>query len=294
MAISYNALTAPLSQKVQEFLSTGSFTVPSNCTTVDVVLVGGGGGGGAAYSSAGGTNRYAGGGGGAGAQVVKKTLSVTAGSTYTVTVGAGGAASTTAANAAKGGDSSFGSLATALGGSSAVTLDDNSATWYVTNINTGWGVGSMASSVVNANLYVGVGTSSGGSPILIGNISTFPANTYSLNNYGYSNFWSGAGIVMSGPTIDNFGGGGATANITTYNAYGTGTYVLPSMPGPYAGAGGSNSTLAASPYQYTGGAGTANYGGGGGGGLSRNNVAASLAASGGNGGSGYCRVTYWS
>ena len=35
-----------VTQKVQEFTSTGTFTVPSNCTAVEVFLVGGGGGGG--------------------------------------------------------------------------------------------------------------------------------------------------------------------------------------------------------------------------------------------------------
>ena len=32
-----------LTQKTQEFTSTGTFTVPSNCTTVEVFLVAGGG-----------------------------------------------------------------------------------------------------------------------------------------------------------------------------------------------------------------------------------------------------------
>ena len=40
-----------VTQKVQEFTSTGTFTVPSNCTSVQVFLVGGGGGGGVVQSS---------------------------------------------------------------------------------------------------------------------------------------------------------------------------------------------------------------------------------------------------
>ena len=87
MAISYNALTAPLSQKFAEFTSTGTFTSPANVTTVEVLLVAGGGGGG---------NNP--GGGGGGGQVVKKYLTVSPSTAYTITIGAGGSSGSTGSN----------------------------------------------------------------------------------------------------------------------------------------------------------------------------------------------------
>ena len=62
-----------LTQKVQTFTSTGTFTVPANCTTVEVFLVGGGGGGGACSNAVNNSN----GGGGGGGGVVRKAITVT-------------------------------------------------------------------------------------------------------------------------------------------------------------------------------------------------------------------------
>lgn len=67
----------------QIFTSTSSWTVPAGVASAQVILVGAGGGGG------GGSRDTAGGGGGGGAVVVKN-LTVTPGTTYTVTIGAGG------------------------------------------------------------------------------------------------------------------------------------------------------------------------------------------------------------
>ena len=58
MAINTVPTSSGVTQKVQEFLSTGTFNTPANCTTVELFMVGGGGGGG------GGSGSAAGGGGG--------------------------------------------------------------------------------------------------------------------------------------------------------------------------------------------------------------------------------------
>ena len=50
MPVSLSSLGSK-SQKVQEFTATGTFVTPSNCTTVEVFLVGAGGGGGASSLS---------------------------------------------------------------------------------------------------------------------------------------------------------------------------------------------------------------------------------------------------
>jgi len=68
----------------QLFTSTGSFTVPTGVTTLFITAVGGGGGGGSGDTNVGG------GGGGGGAFVIKAGVKVTAGNSYTVTIGAHG------------------------------------------------------------------------------------------------------------------------------------------------------------------------------------------------------------
>jgi hypothetical protein len=64
----------------QIFQSSGTWTCPDGITEVEYLVVAGGGGGGARF----------GGGGGAGGYRTGTGFSVTAGTTYTVTVGAGG------------------------------------------------------------------------------------------------------------------------------------------------------------------------------------------------------------
>lgn len=59
--------------RVQEFLSSGTFTVPAGVTAVWVTMCGGGGSGGAQYGSSGA------GGGGAGAYCIQRPVSVTPG-----------------------------------------------------------------------------------------------------------------------------------------------------------------------------------------------------------------------
>ena len=44
----FPAASGGVTQQVQTFTATGTFTTPSNVTTVEVFLVGGGGGGGGA------------------------------------------------------------------------------------------------------------------------------------------------------------------------------------------------------------------------------------------------------
>jgi hypothetical protein len=90
------------------FTSSGTFSVPSGVTAVDVLVVAGGGSGGQQH----------GGGGGAGGLIYRPGFTVTPGGTVSVTVGCGGAASSTSyvpAPTAQGQDSVFGTL-TAKGG----------------------------------------------------------------------------------------------------------------------------------------------------------------------------------
>jgi len=65
--------------------NTTTWTCPTGVTAVEALIVGGGGG-----SGGGGNTGYHGGGGGGGGLVYNAALAVTAGTTYTITVGAGG------------------------------------------------------------------------------------------------------------------------------------------------------------------------------------------------------------
>jgi hypothetical protein len=97
-----------IAQVTQNFTASGSWKAPSGVSTVTVRCWGGGGGGGGAAN----TNNYAGGGGGGGA-FATSNITVTGGTTYTVTVGAGGTAGATNSAGGVGGDSWF-STSTAI------------------------------------------------------------------------------------------------------------------------------------------------------------------------------------
>lgn len=86
-----------------KFLSSGKL-IPIEDIVVDIFAVGGGGG------ARGRTYGYSGGGGGGGKTKTVKNITLTAGTEYTITIGAGGAV------ANPGGTSSFGSIVSADGG----------------------------------------------------------------------------------------------------------------------------------------------------------------------------------
>jgi len=90
---------------VQSFTSSGTFSVPSGVTSVNVLVVAGGGGGGG----------QVGGAGGAGGLIYRPGYPVTPGGTVSVTVGCGGAGGEPINAAVAGQDSIFGTL-TAKGG----------------------------------------------------------------------------------------------------------------------------------------------------------------------------------
>jgi hypothetical protein len=90
---------------------TSTWTAPAGVTAVKVVCIGGGGGGSSWFSTPGGNGGLAIG-----------SYTVTPGTGYTVTVGAGGAGSN-GGNGSSGGTSSFGSLISATGGGGATGVD---------------------------------------------------------------------------------------------------------------------------------------------------------------------------
>ncbi len=123
---------------VHVYTSNDTWTKPANLDFVIVeVIAGGGGSGGCAGAPA------ASGGGGAGGYSWRKIAAASLGATETVTIGAAGAGGAPLGSATAGGDSSFGSLATATGGSASSTAATE--TTAITNFNTG-GVSGIGSS----------------------------------------------------------------------------------------------------------------------------------------------------
>ena len=260
-------------QKIDIINSTQAWVAPVGVTRVDVVLVGGGGGGGGAS----GTSQNGGGGGGGG--VLMRTLAVTPGTSYTITIGAGGASggNNNATAGGHGSNSTFGSLMTSHGGgggqsagNSWPTVDTLVASGGGRGVgsasrNAGSGGGANASYYIHdqnaANLsfqgYTAVGiTLNQGSMGLLDNTQAYPGNI----------------------GIDGYGGGGGGADPRSH------------LTAPGRIAGGVNAGLGANT-QAAGTSGVANCGGGGGGNLVDSG---SVYRAGGAGGSGVCIIRYWS
>ena len=100
---------ASFKQVTVEFNSTASWTAPADVTSVTIFACGGGGGGGRRGNDSGGAA-------GSGS-ALEQQLTVTAGSTYTITIGAGGDAGGADGVGGNGGsNTTIGSLLTVLGG----------------------------------------------------------------------------------------------------------------------------------------------------------------------------------
>lgn len=194
-----------LVQKSQEFLTTGTWTAPPSCFSVDLFLVGGGGGSGAANNEA---SRP--GGAGGGGQVLKTTIAVIPGTTYSVVIGAGGAPRT------KGGDSSFGNLATAFGGANSYDTQTSNPNRYASNFY-GTSVGSSGGMAGSGNENAGnFGMAGGGAGGFDGHGTQGRGNGYWGGNGGIgidisttnANQVAAFASTRGGAGIDGFGGGG--------------------------------------------------------------------------------------
>lgn len=232
------------------------FSQPAGYSVNYLVVAGGGGGGG----------RYGGGGGAGG--LLTSSISLSSGTAYTITVGAGGAGGTDVANSpgTDGANSSISGLAVATGGGGGGGTDGYNGRAGGSGGGGGrWGASSGGTATAGQGNAGGGGTAPSASPDRSGGgggASAVGANGITSGNGG-----AGAANSISGSSVTYAGGGGGGANGA---AAGTGG----------AGGGGNGSSTGA------GTAGTANTGGGGGGGFTGAGIV------GGTGGSGIVIISY--
>ena len=225
-------------------LTNTNWTAPTGVTQVEVLVVAGGGG------------FNGGGGGGAGGLIYNAAYTVTPGSTYTVTVGAGGAPSAASVNLASNGSNSVFDTLNAVGGGGG---NSRSVTGSILAGGSGGGGGSSQASTSQA---AGSGTSGQGTN---GGAGTAPDLGSNAAGGG------GGGAGTSGPigTYILAGGGGNGLNFSI-----TGT------PTWYAGGGGGGTCVnGVNPAQ-------GGLGGGGAGGISSSKPGTSGTAGTGGGGGG--------
>jgi len=252
------AVQAPV---IQSFTSSGTFSVPSGLTAVDVLVVGGGGAGGIHHA----------GGGGAGGLIYRPAFPVTPGGSVSVTVGSGGGPEPSPGPTPHGGtrgdtgqDSVFGTL-TAKGGGGGGSSGPEPPSGF----SGGSGGGRS-----------GPGSGSGGQGLQ-------PNQPGDSGNYGFGNPGGngsgaggagGGGAAAAGGNAGASGGAGGngksytiadgTSSVFYAGGGGGGVYQNPSGPGP-GGQGGGGRGSATGPDGNTNVVtctdGTANRGGGGGG-----------------------------
>jgi hypothetical protein len=311
------AAAAGVKPLIAEFTSSGTWTAPTGVTTAEIFIVGGGGGGGGGYGAF--TNYFLPTGGGGGGAVVKKTVAVSPGTGYSVTIGSGGAGgtatATTVTNGGNGGNSSFGSLATAFGGTGGGSWSDNaSPTWvgFSSWTNYGPGGGAPGNLTTSNNTeagggggaltgYIPRGTAnnsmgSGTLDYIYTDIPTIypisarnrtkqgtPGNAYLNKLYGQS---------MGNPGIEGYGGGGGGGWVVGAVQDSTNNKAMYGLGRDGGGDGGGAFSSGTAGTIYNGGNATDNTGGGGGGANFKTN-GSGISSTGGNGAAGYVKVVYW-
>lgn len=180
----------------QYITSNQTYSTPTGCRALDVIVVGAGGAGGGAATPAVGHIKFGGGGGAGG---LARKLIVGPNSSYAVTVGVRGTGGTGAGP--NGGTSSFGSECSATGGTGGSTFD---ATGFFFSNNAAGGAGSNG----DLNLEGGPGGLGicGVDSVVIGRGGVGGSGPYSSGGLGGSNAGGGLGAGGYG------GGGGGAAN----------------------------------------------------------------------------------
>ena len=275
--------------EVTNFLSAGNhtWTKPAGCLAVDVRAWGGGGGGGAGGRGA----NYSGGGGGSGGSYVHRCIpAVGLGETEAVVVGAGGLSIAGRSNDGvgdvgnDGGNTTFGSIVTALGG--------DGGAGGVSSATAAGGVGNVTRYLVHGPGYE-FGGAGGGSVYNAGASSgyrTYMAGGGGGSGGGNSTARAG-GAGGADPSLGaQTGGGGAAGAAATAGTIGDSRNFLASYDWRGgAGGGGGGSATAAGTAAGAGATGGFPAAGGGGGGASETGAS----GAGGGGTNGAVVVVMW-
>lgn len=275
------------------FTESGSWTVPANVTSVDVLIMGGGGGAGGnvSYENSDSWDHNAHGGGGGAGHIKKQAVTVTPGQSITVTIGTGGiggnndsgTGTLAGGNGQNGGTTSFGTLFSATGGEG--------------------GKGATASNYYNPTAGNGGSGSAGGG----GGFGYFHGGNGGNGDYcggggagsgfndsgctaGNGGTYGGGGGAIGGTvgTGGQYGGKGGSAYHNLAAVAGTNTTAM-SLDFTGEGKAGTNGATRNSPgtaYQYGGGGGGGGYGGNGGNGANGSYIPSEAPYYGGNGGGG--------
>lgn len=265
-------ITSDTNYYYHTFTASGTFTPTQNLSADYLVVAGGGAGGGDNPGGGGGAGGLrctvtATGGGGS----LESALSLTSGTSYTVTVGAGGAAASSGAQTGNNGSNSVFSTITSTGGGGGAHVVGGAQVRNGANGGSGGGATSYNSTAGTG----GTGISGQG----------FAGGSATSNSSGYTAAGGGgagsAASSVSGSDVGSNGGNGITTSISGTSTTYAGGGGAGRFPGSPAGSGGSGGGGAGFAGNGTGNAGTSNTGGGGGGG-----------GTGGNGGSGVVIIRY--
>jgi hypothetical protein len=192
---------------VKVFTSSGTWTMPSGTTAIEVWVVGGGGGGQGVASSATG----AGGGGGGGGAVYKYFTSGFT-SSEAVTVGAGGAGGTSGSNGSLGGTSTFLTIQ-CLGGNGGGSFGGGGGATTIlggTEVNISGGFGGSADTFTATNTYNIFGAGGGtGFGFGIGGQGGINEGASSDGTDGTGYGGGGGGAFNDGVAVDRPGGNGS-------------------------------------------------------------------------------------
>ena len=204
---------------VSDFTSPGTYTAPATTTAINLLVVGGGGGGGDGHPS------YSAGAGGAGGLIYLNNLPVTAGGTYSVTIGEGGEGKGYPGPgvADDGGDTTF-----VYSPSVNIIGEGGGGAGYTSGSQRPGGSGGGLSNQYTLTHTGGTGTQSTNHPVT--GLSDFEGTPYPNSPPTFSAEGSeqvgSFGNPSAGPQVYGLGGGGAgSANFNWPNpqGYGAGT-----------------------------------------------------------------------